>query len=104
MAINKSKSTKKEIKVVDHEIEVTRAKDMSGDTGVSIAFDMIINGITVYGCFWREGTDKNGKDYEMVAFPSHKGKDGKYYHYAYVMLSDADKENIQKGIESVIDA
>ena len=101
MAINKGKKSK--VKAVDHEIKVLRAHDMSGEEGVCIAFDAEVNGVCIYGCFWREGVDKNGKDYEMVSFPSHKGKNGKYYKYAYVNFSDADKDAIQKGIESVID-
>lgn len=100
----KVQKEKQEVKACDHEIQVTRAKDMSKDNGVCIAFDMIVNGVTIYGCFWREGVDKNGKDYEMVSFPSHKGNDGKYWKYAYVQFSEADLEAIQKGIESVIEA
>ena len=103
MAIKKG--TRKEVKAVDHEIKVLRAHDMSGDNGVTIAFDVEVNGVIIYGCFWREGIDSKGNDYEMVSFPSQKSaKDGKYYKHAYVAFSDADKDAIQKGIESVIDA
>lgn len=103
MGIQKKKEAA-EKQAVNHEIKVLRAHDMSGAEGVTIAFDVEVNGVSIYGCFWREGVDKTGKDYEMVSFPSHKGKDGKYYKYAYVNFSDADKDAIQKGIESVMDA
>lgn len=102
MGIKKKEAA--ENKAVNHEIKVLRAHDMSKDDGVTIAFDVEVNGVSIYGCFWREGVDKSGNEYEMVSFPSHKGKDGKYYKYAYVNFSDADKDAIQKGIESVIDA
>ena len=84
------------------EIKVTRAKDFSKDDNTAIAFDMVVNGVTIYGCYYREGT-KNGKDYAMVAFPSRKDdKTGKYYNHACVKLSDADVENIASQIEDFI--
>lgn len=104
MAISKKKA--EEAKAVDLVWEIKRAKDMTKDgaEGCTIAFDWVINGITVYGCFYREGKDKNGKDYAMVSFPSHKGNDGKYYNYAYVKLTDDQIEAISKDIEKVLEA
>lgn len=85
-------------------IEVLRAHDLTKDDqeGCNIAVDLKINGVTIYGCFYREGKDKNGKDYQMVSFPSHQGKDGKYYNYAYVKLTDEDVEKISGDIEKLL--
>ena len=102
MAINKKAKAAEAEKTAAHEIEVTRTHDFSNDDDTCIAFDMTVNGVTIYGCYYREGTDKNGKEYAMVAFPSRKGSDGKYYKHAFVKLSDADIDNISKQIETLL--
>ena len=101
MAINKKAKAEAE-KSAELQIEVTRAKDFSDDKGTCIAFDMIVNEVTIYGCYYREGTTKKGSEYSMVAFPSRKGSDGKYYKHAFVKLSDADIDNISKQIETLL--
>ena len=87
-------------------IEVLRAKDFTKDDAkeneCSIVFDMKVNGVTIYGCWYRTGSDKKGEDYEMVSFPSQKGKDGKYYNHAWVKLQQSDIDNISKQIESLL--
>lgn len=106
MAVSRNKKT--EDKAAEHAqaltIEVLRAHDLTKDDqeGCNIAVDLKINGVTIYGCFYREGKDKNGKDYQMVSFPSHKGNDDKYYNYAYVKLTDEDVERISKDIEKLL--
>lgn len=101
MAINKKAKAEAE-KSAELKIEVTRAKDFSDDKGTCIAFDMIVNEVTIYGCYYREGTDKKGSEYSMVAFPSRKGSNGKYYKHAFVKLSDADIDNISNQIETLL--
>lgn len=87
-------------------IEVLRAKDFTKDDAkeneCSIVFDMKVNGVTIYGCWYRTGSDKKGEDYEMVSFPSQKGKDGKYYNHAYVQLQQSDIDFISSEIEKMI--
>lgn len=101
MAINNKKAKAEAEKSAELQIEVNRVKDFSDDKGTCIAFDMTVNQVTIYGCYYREGTDKNGKEYSMVAFPSRKSGD-KYYKHAYVKLSDADIDNISKQIEALL--
>jgi hypothetical protein len=88
------------------EIEVLRAKDFTKDDAkeneCSIVFDMKVNGVTIYGCWYRTGSDKKGEDYEMVSFPSQKGKDGKYYNHAYVQLQQSDIDFISSEIEKML--
>ena len=67
------------------EIKVTRAKQFDN----ACMFDMVVNDVTIYGCSLIEG--KKGC---FVSFPSRKGKDGKYYSYAYVKLEDQDVQTI----------
>lgn len=99
MAIKKNKE-QENMQALD--IKVTRAKDFSKDKNTSITFDVVINGVTIYGCWYREGTNKNKEEYAMVSFPSHEGKDGKYYSHAYVKLSNADVQNIAEQIEKLL--
>lgn len=106
MAVNRNKKTEepKEAAAQELTIEVLRVHDLTkaDQDGCNIAVDLKINGVAIYGCFYREGKDKNGKDYTLVSFPSHKGNDGKYYNYAYVKLSDNDIEQIGKDIEKLL--
>ena len=105
MAISKNKKSEAKEEVKELTIKVDRAKDFTkeGADGCNIAFDMEVNGVKIYGCWYREGIDKNGKEYAMVSFPSKKDeKSGKYFSHAFVKLSDADVENISKQIEAVM--
>lgn len=94
MAINKKKK-----EAVDHEIEVTRAKEFKNG---NIGFDMIVNDVKIYGCVYLQGKTKKGEDYAFVSFPSRQGDDSKYYNHAYVELSEADNSNIEKQLEAMI--
>lgn len=98
MAINK-KANKETKKPVNHEIEIVRAKEFDD----CISFDMIVNGITVYGCRYRTYTDKkSGEERNFVAFPSYKAKNDSYYNHAWFSISDDDLTAIEKGIEAVL--
>lgn len=84
---------KKEASNVSIDAKVTRANQVN-DT---VFFDVVINGVTIYGCKVIEG--KNG---DFISFPSHKGKDGKYYNHAWVKLSDDDSAAIVKQVEEML--
>lgn len=78
MAIKKNtnKTTTNENTVasnIKYNCKVTRAGWVTDD---SLAFDMIVNGVTIYGCWYRAGV-KDGEEWEVLNFPSYKGK-GKY--------------------------
>lgn len=102
MAIKKPVKTAETENSAALTIEVTRAKDFSKDNNTAIAFDMKVNGVTIYNCWYREGKKKDGADYTMVSFPSRKAEGDKYYNHAYVKLSDADIDNISKQIETLL--
>ena len=105
MAISKKKTEEKAVQETQAlAIEVLKAKDFTkeGEDGCNISIDLKINGVTIYGCWYREGKDKNNEDYQMVSFPSHKGKDGKYYSYAYIKLQQSDIDFICKEIEKLL--
>ena len=84
---------KKEISNVEIDAKVIRANQVS-DT---VYFDVTINGVTIYGC--RVVECSKG---DFVSFPSHKGKDGKFYNHAWVKLSDEDTAGIVKQVEEML--
>ena len=106
MAVRSKKTEKPAEQAQALIIEVLRAKDFTKDDAkeneCSIVFDMKVNGVTIYGCWYRTGSDKKGEDYEMVSFPSQKGKDGKYYNHAYVQLQQSDIDFISSEIEKLL--
>lgn len=85
--------TKKQTETKANEIQVIRAHQF--DDG-HITFDMVVNGVTIYGCKIAEG--KNG---QFVSFPSRKGKDDKYYSHVYIALSEDDQKTIFEQIEKL---
>lgn len=95
MALSKKKTEEKE--VINHEIEVTRAKELEN----VIMFDMKVNDVTIYGCSYRVLTRKDtGEEFGKVGFPSKKSGDN-YYNHAFVKLSAADVETIEKQLEKL---
>lgn len=99
MAITRKKSSESEVtKPNDHEIKVTRAKDIDS----AIMFDMVVNDVTIYGCAYKELERKDGSGtFAKISFPSKKSGDN-WYNQAFVKLSDADIESIEKQIEELI--
>lgn len=87
MKVGAKKETGKNI------ITVTRAHQFE-DGG--IAFDMIINGVTIYNNKLVEGEKGT-----FVSFPSRKGKDGKYYSYVFIKLSADEVAGIVAQIEKL---
>ena len=83
----------------NYEVEVKRAKEFpSGD----IAIDLEVNGVTIYGCVYKSGTNKDGKEYSFVSFPSKKGSDDKYYNHAWFKIDDDLLKDIESQIEKLI--
>ena len=98
MAISKNKEKAPEM---EYKAEVKRAHDLSKDGKTCISFDMIVNGIRINGCFYREG-EKDGKPYEFISLPSTKGKDNKYYPVCSFTISDDLKKDIEDQIEKML--
>lgn len=92
------KSTEKETKKIEYTVEVTRAKEVSEGR---VAFDMKVNGVTIYGCWYIEG-EKAGKEYTIINLPQTKGKDDKYYSIAWFPMSKEIKSNIIEQLEKMV--
>lgn len=99
MALSRKNNQEQEQEVKDHDIKVMRVKDTDK---YGVFFDLEINGVSVYGCSWVEGQKRDGTEYRFVSFPSHKGKDDKYYNYVYVKLTENDLDSIEKVLQDAI--
>lgn len=95
--ITEKKTETTEAKTVN--VKVIRANKVKEG---SFAFDMVVNDITIYGCFINQGTKKDGTEYSFIDFPSRKGKDGNYYNYVWFPITKAIYEDIEKQIEGLL--
>ena len=82
-----------------YDVKVTRAKEINDST---VVFDMVVNGVTIYGCWYREGKDRNGNDYQMVSFPSHEAENGKYYNHCWFKIEDDVKASIIEQLQKMV--
>ena len=85
------------MKKKDVNVEVNAKVVRANQVDDLVFFDVEINGVTIYGCKVVEG--KNG---DFISFPSHKGKDGKYYNHAYIKLSDDQTKEIISQVENML--
>lgn len=83
----------------EYDCVVTRAKEIKEGT---VAFDMEVNGVKVYGCWYKEGTNKDGKEYQIVSLPQKKGKDGVYYSIVWFPMSKEVKESIIAQLQKLV--
>lgn len=79
-------------------VKVERVKAVKENV---FAFDMIVNGVTIYGCWYRQGV-KDGKEWSLISFPSRKAENGKYYNYCQFPISSTLKVEIEKQMESLL--
>lgn len=81
-----------------YEVQVTRAREVKGG---SVAFDMEVNGISIYGCWYNEYKTKEGKEGTLLTFPSYKNGD-KYYNHCWFPISADLKKDIIAQIEKLV--
>lgn len=94
----KANEKKNETKV-DYKVEILTAKAVKDGRAV---FDMNVNGVKIYGCWFTEYTNKDGQAGTMVSFPSYKGNNGTYYSHAWFPVSKELKDDIEKQIEKLL--
>lgn len=96
---NETKTNREEQPVlIVSSYSVKRARTIQG--GIVMA-DVEINGITIYGM--KILANKSTGE-AFLAWPSSKGKDGKYYSVAYARISDGDQEMIITKIYEWLDS
>lgn len=78
------------------DVVITRAKE--GTRGV-VFFDMILNGVSVYGM-----KVVAGKDGDFISWPSEKAKNGdKYYNFAWAPLTEDQEKGILMKVQDKLD-
>lgn len=95
----KGSTNTQETQATNYTAKVTRAKEVKDGT---VVFDMIVNGITIYGCWYHEGKSQKGEDYQLISFPSQKGNDGKYYNHAWFKIEDDLKNDIIEQLQKLV--
>ena len=94
----KGSTKKQETATINYDVKVTRAKEVKEG---HVAFDMIVNGVTIYGCFYREG-EKDGKPYQFISFPSKKADNGKYYNHVWFKIDPATEQDIIAQLQELV--
>lgn len=84
---------------VKYEVKVLKSKEVKEGR---VSFDMSVNGITIYGCWYVEYTNKEGKEGTMISFPSYKGGNDKYYNHVWFPISKELQEDIENQIRKVL--
>ena len=90
-------------KDINFDIKVTKAKVISEGR---VNFNIVVNGISIYGMHLVEYTNKEGQSGTLINFPQWKGeKDGQttYNNYCFFPISKELKEDIIKKIDEVIE-
>ena len=64
-----------------------------------VAFDMTLNGISIYGCRVVET-----KDGDFIGLPQRKGNDGKYYSIVWARFSETDTKDILEEVEKLLNS
>lgn len=82
-----------------YDVKVTRASQYSDN---AFAFNMEVNGITIYDCWFKQGVSKKGNNYTFVDFPTKKGKDGKYYNEVFFPINAELLQEIERQIAALI--
>ena len=98
MQSKKSAEAKAEKRTIEiNDVVITRAKE--GTRGV-VFFDMILNGVSVYGMKVVAG--KNG---DFISWPSYQDKNDpeKYYNHAWAPLSEDQAKGLMMKVQDKLD-
>ena len=94
------KGSTKNTETQNYDVKVTRAKEFQEG---QVVFDMTVNGVTIYGCWYREGVSKkDNKEYSMISFPSQKADNGKYYNHCWFKIDDTLKTEIVAQLQKLV--
>ena len=92
---SKAKSNKgEELKIDSFSVNRVHQFDNGG-----VAFDMTVNGISIYGCRVVET-----KDGDFIRLPQREGNDGKWYSIVWAKFSEADTEYIVAEVEKQLNS
>ena len=93
-----SNTEKTETKVTKLAYTISRVKEV---TDTMVSFNINVNGVTIYGMkVIKYKSKKTGEDGMMVAFPTRKGSDDKYYNICTFSMTQEMQDDI---INQVLD-
>ena len=104
MAIKKTNTKEiKEVNNMNYAVKVSRVKEIPNRAGC-YRFQLEVNGVTIYGMQYIQYTTKEGKEGDLISFPSYKGSDGKFYNNCWFPCgSDTDAfREIEKQLEVIV--
>lgn len=84
---------------IEYKVTVLKAKEVKKGR---VAFDMEVNGIKIYNCWYTEYTNKEGKEGTMISFPSYQGNNKQYYNHAWFPISAEVKADIVSQLEKLV--
>ena len=90
---NSTNNTEKtETKVTKLAYTISRVKEV---TDTMVSFNINVNGVTIYGMkVIKYKSKKTGEDGMMVAFPTRKGSDDKYYNICTFSMTQEMQDDI----------
>lgn len=83
------------------EVKVTRVHALQG--GKTAMFDMVVNGVTIYGCALHEN-EKDGEKRYSITFPSRQDQEDpkKYWKYAYFPMTVENLDDIVNQVSKMV--
>jgi hypothetical protein len=83
------------------EFEVIKVRTTKNEN--IVMFDIKINGVSIYGCMLKHVVrESDGKEFDIIQYPSYQGTNGKYYNHVYYDLSQSDRDVIINQIKSLL--
>lgn len=105
MAIKRTNNTNnsKEVNNMNYAVKVSRVKEIPNRAGC-YRFQLEVNGVTIYGMQYIHYTTKEGKEGDLISFPSYKGSDNKFYNNCWFPCgSDTEAfREIEKQLEVIV--
>lgn len=86
---------------INYNVKVLKIAGISDDKK-KIRFNATINGVYVYGMSYIEYVTKEGKPGSMIAFPSYKANNDKFYNVVWIPISRELQNDIEKQISDLM--
>ena len=98
-----SNTNNNEMERVNYTVKVLKITSVTDDKK-KIRFNATVNDVYVYGMSYIEYVTKEGKPGSMIAFPSYKANNDKFYNVVWIPVSRDMQANIEKQISDLMAA
>lgn len=86
---------------INYNVKVLKIAGISDDKK-KIRFNAQVNGVYIYGMSYIEYVTKEGKPGSMIAFPSYKANNDKFYNVVWIPISRELQNDIEKQISDLM--